>query len=184
MVVIYFVARQLITSAAGGTDAVGAIVGAYFGDFAIASLILAGAGVLGWIAASRVAAGPRARPAVDAPKRRERAPRRAAAGGLLKRREPAAPPREPAPPPEPVRAEPDGGSEDRTEVLRRQRARTDIPTIRVPSRDVPPPQAEFTAPPQAESTERATKTCPDCAETVLEAARVCKHCGYRFDPGQ
>jgi hypothetical protein len=26
----------------------------------------------------------------------------------------------------------------------------------------------------------ATKTCPDCAETVLDAARVCKHCGYRF----
>ena len=27
----------------------------------------------------------------------------------------------------------------------------------------------------------ATKTCPDCAETVLAAANVCKHCGYRFD---
>lgn len=26
-----------------------------------------------------------------------------------------------------------------------------------------------------------TKTCPDCAESVLEAAHVCKHCGYRFD---
>jgi Uncharacterised protein family UPF0547 len=26
-----------------------------------------------------------------------------------------------------------------------------------------------------------TQTCPDCAETVLAAARVCKHCGYRFD---
>ena len=25
------------------------------------------------------------------------------------------------------------------------------------------------------------KACPDCAETVLEAAKVCKHCGYRFD---
>ncbi|WP_082109829.1 zinc ribbon domain-containing protein [Mycobacterium sp. UM_Kg1] len=25
-----------------------------------------------------------------------------------------------------------------------------------------------------------TKACPDCAETVLAAARVCKHCGYRF----
>ena len=28
----------------------------------------------------------------------------------------------------------------------------------------------------------ATKKCPDCAETVLANARVCKHCGYRFAP--
>jgi hypothetical protein len=27
---------------------------------------------------------------------------------------------------------------------------------------------------------RETKTCPDCAETVLSAARVCKHCGHQF----
>jgi hypothetical protein len=33
--------------------------------------------------------------------------------------------------------------------------------------------------PQADS---ATKKCPDCAETVLADARVCKHCGYRFAP--
>jgi hypothetical protein len=26
-----------------------------------------------------------------------------------------------------------------------------------------------------------TKRCPDCAEEVLAAARVCKHCGARFD---
>lgn len=26
-----------------------------------------------------------------------------------------------------------------------------------------------------------TKHCPDCAEEVLAAARVCKHCRYRFD---
>jgi hypothetical protein len=25
------------------------------------------------------------------------------------------------------------------------------------------------------------KTCPDCAEEVQAAARVCKHCGYRFE---
>jgi hypothetical protein len=29
-----------------------------------------------------------------------------------------------------------------------------------------------------------TKRCPDCAEEVLAAARVCKHCGYRFPAPQ
>lgn len=33
-----------------------------------------------------------------------------------------------------------------------------------------------------QSAGRRTKVCPDCAETVLEAARICKHCGHRFDP--
>lgn len=28
----------------------------------------------------------------------------------------------------------------------------------------------------------ATKQCPDCAETILADAHVCKHCGYRLDP--
>jgi len=27
-----------------------------------------------------------------------------------------------------------------------------------------------------------TKVCPDCAETVLHSARVCKHCHFRFYP--
>ena len=29
--------------------------------------------------------------------------------------------------------------------------------------------------------ERPTKVCPDCAETVLAEAKVCKHCGKRFE---
>lgn len=28
---------------------------------------------------------------------------------------------------------------------------------------------------------RVEKTCPDCAENVLEAANVCRFCGHRFD---
>jgi hypothetical protein len=30
------------------------------------------------------------------------------------------------------------------------------------------------------SRQAKTKKCPDCAETVLLDANVCKHCGYRF----
>jgi uncharacterized protein UPF0547 len=30
------------------------------------------------------------------------------------------------------------------------------------------------------SSQAKTKKCPDCAETVLADANVCKHCGYRF----
>lgn len=32
--------------------------------------------------------------------------------------------------------------------------------------------------------ERPTKLCPDCAETVLKAARKCRFCGFRFDGAQ
>ena len=34
----------------------------------------------------------------------------------------------------------------------------------------------------AGNVEASSKRCPDCAEVVLAAARVCKHCGYRFAP--
>jgi hypothetical protein len=30
--------------------------------------------------------------------------------------------------------------------------------------------------------EPSSKLCPDCAETVLGSARVCKHCHFRFEP--
>lgn len=30
--------------------------------------------------------------------------------------------------------------------------------------------------------EPSTKHCPDCAESVLASARVCKHCHFRFGP--
>lgn len=29
-----------------------------------------------------------------------------------------------------------------------------------------------------------TKACPDCGETVLLVANVCKHCGFRFSGGK
>lgn len=32
------------------------------------------------------------------------------------------------------------------------------------------------------SSQAPTKKCPDCAETILADAKVCKHCGYRFLP--
>jgi hypothetical protein len=35
--------------------------------------------------------------------------------------------------------------------------------------------------PAATPDQRPMKACPDCAELVLEAARKCRYCGYRFD---
>ena len=39
----------------------------------------------------------------------------------------------------------------------------------------------FPPPQHPASREPERKTCPDCAESVLAAARVCRYCGYRFD---
>lgn len=33
-----------------------------------------------------------------------------------------------------------------------------------------------------ESPVKPKKDCPDCAETIFAAAKVCKHCGFRFAP--
>jgi hypothetical protein len=37
-------------------------------------------------------------------------------------------------------------------------------------------------PVSAALTSDGLKECPDCAEGVRESARVCRHCGYRFEP--
>lgn len=50
-----------------------------------------------------------------------------------------------------------------------------------------PPREVVPVPVPAPATERVgasapeTKRCPDCAEEILAAARVCKHCRCRFD---
>jgi len=57
----------------------------------------------------------------------------------------------------------------------------------VPREEAAPPRAPLAAAPpvspsaSASPAGRATKACPDCAEEVLAAARVCKHCRYRWD---
>ena len=46
--------------------------------------------------------------------------------------------------------------------------------------DDPPARAVKSTPKAV--TQAKTKACPDCAETILAAAKVCKHCGYRYAP--
>ena len=43
------------------------------------------------------------------------------------------------------------------------------------------PSGQVDPEPAATADQRAMKQCPDCAEMVLEAARKCRYCGYRFD---
>lgn len=37
---------------------------------------------------------------------------------------------------------------------------------------------------ESAAAEPTTKRCPDCAEAVLEGARVCRYCGYRFEASE
>lgn len=44
------------------------------------------------------------------------------------------------------------------------------------------PSVAYRPPPrQPEPQKPDEKVCPDCAETIKAAARVCRFCGYRFD---
>jgi hypothetical protein len=47
---------------------------------------------------------------------------------------------------------------------------------------LPPPTVRVVArPPERPPEGDEMKGCPDCAEPVRRAARVCRYCGYRFD---
>ena len=50
-----------------------------------------------------------------------------------------------------------------------------------PSTQFPPPAA-YGPPAPLKVATHATKKCPDCAETVLSDAHVCKYCGHHFAP--
>jgi hypothetical protein len=81
--------------------------------------------------------------------------------------------------------------------LRRSLARALDPETAVEARVVASPRSRATplladqqrpmtaawaeASPAAPPAGLPTKACPECAETVLAAARICRHCRYRFD---
>ena len=143
MVAIYVVLREIVVHSTSDSGVAGGIFGAFFDDFAVASLILAGAGLLGWWGAGRFATAKGSEPAA-APRSRE---------------------------PRPAPAQTVSPSARRVQASRRP------PPRPADSQDA---AATHVLPPLPDT--EATKTCPDCAETVLAAARVCKHCGFRFEP--
>jgi hypothetical protein len=59
-----------------------------------------------------------------------------------------------------------------------------VESLAYPPREAPMPTAVGDVKreiPRVGAARAATKHCPDCAEEILAAARVCKHCRYRFD---
>ena len=166
LLALYFVLREVVVHATSDAAVAGGIVDAYFGDFAIASLVLAGAGALGWLGASRSAAAVRTEPPADF----SPVESTAAQTGSLSEAATRVLGARPFTGTGEGETEPDAA----TRELTPQPARVDLPI-----QPEAPPGAEASPPPEAG---QRTKTCPDCAETVLAAARVCKHCGYRFEP--
>jgi hypothetical protein len=57
-----------------------------------------------------------------------------------------------------------------------------VEALAYPPREAPlPTEVKRVERPQVGAARAATKHCPDCAEEILAAAKVCKHCRYRFE---